>query len=76
MACSVFREQQTEIMQDGGRCANGGDPFFFTGLFQQDVKQGPAPKEGPDLSKPYFVDFGKNGKKPIIAPNTWGRLRP
>lgn len=38
-------------------------------IHQQNVKQGPAPKEGPDMSKPYFADLSK-GMAP--AKDLWG----
>jgi formylglycine-generating enzyme len=41
---------------------------------QQDVKQAPAPKDGPDPNKPYFLDFTAAGKNPTIPPNTWGPI--
>ncbi len=37
-----------------------------------DVKQGPAPKEGPDPAKPYFTDFARG--KPTIPKDTWGPI--
>jgi hypothetical protein len=41
---------------------------------QRNVKQTPAPKDGPDPTKPYFVDFNKAGKAAAIPPNTWGPI--
>jgi len=40
-------------------------------LHQQKVKQGPPPKDGPDLSKPYFADLSK-GMPP--AKDLWGPI--
>jgi sulfatase modifying factor 1 len=39
-----------------------------------EVRQEPAPKEGPDPSKPYFVDFAKEKKNPTIPKETWGPI--
>jgi formylglycine-generating enzyme required for sulfatase activity len=41
---------------------------------QQDVKQTAAPAEGPDPAKPYFVDFGKEGKAPVVPKDTFGPI--
>lgn len=49
-------------------------PAVGPAVFQQNVKQEDAPKEGPDPATPYFVDFGKLKKKPTIPPNTWGPI--
>jgi sulfatase modifying factor 1 len=43
-------------------------------LHQQDVKQQPAPTEGPDPSKPYFFDFAKVGKEPPVPGDQWGPI--
>jgi formylglycine-generating enzyme len=40
--------------------------------YQKDVKQTPAPIEGPDAAKPYFVNWTKDGKNPTIRPDTYG----
>ncbi len=42
--------------------------------YQQNVRQGPAPKEGPDPKKPYFIDFTRAGKNPTIPKDTWGPI--
>jgi formylglycine-generating enzyme required for sulfatase activity len=39
---------------------------------QRDIKQAPAPRQGPDPGKPYFVDFTRAKKNPTIPPDTWG----
>jgi sulfatase modifying factor 1 len=49
-------------------------PAQGPGLFQKEVRQGKAPLEGPDPAKPYFIDFGKEGRKPTIPANTWGPI--
>jgi formylglycine-generating enzyme required for sulfatase activity len=51
-------------------------PVAAPPLHQQNVKQGLAPKDGPgpDPAKPYFVDFRKDGKLPVVAPNSWGPI--
>ena len=40
--------------------------------YQKDVKQSPAPAEGPDPTKPYFVNWSKDGKNPTILPDSFG----
>jgi formylglycine-generating enzyme required for sulfatase activity len=42
--------------------------------YQKDVKQTAAPLEGPDATKPYFVDFVKAGKNPAMAKDAWGPI--
>jgi formylglycine-generating enzyme required for sulfatase activity len=42
--------------------------------YQKDVRQGPAPRKGPDPRKPYFVDFGRTRKGPTIPRDTWGPI--
>jgi formylglycine-generating enzyme required for sulfatase activity len=42
--------------------------------YQKDVKQTPAPKEGPDPKKPYLVDFVKAGKNPTMPADAWGPI--
>ena len=42
--------------------------------YQKDVKQTPAPKEGPDANKSYFINYVKDGKNPTIAKETWGPI--
>ena len=39
-----------------------------------EVAQTPAPKEGPDPSKPCFVDFGKEKKNHTIPKDSWGPI--
>jgi formylglycine-generating enzyme required for sulfatase activity len=46
-------------------------PIAEPPLHQQNVKQGPAPKDGPDASKPYFADLSK-GLAP--AKDLWGPI--
>jgi len=38
------------------------------------VKQDPAPKDGPDPSKPFFVDYAKDKKNPTIPKESWGPI--
>jgi hypothetical protein len=40
--------------------------------YQKDVKQTPAPIEGPDPTRPYFVNWSKDGKNPTILPDSYG----
>jgi formylglycine-generating enzyme required for sulfatase activity len=42
--------------------------------YQKDVKQGAAPKDGPDPAKPYFVDFVKAGANPAVPKDAWGPI--
>jgi sulfatase modifying factor 1 len=42
--------------------------------YQKNVKQGIAPKEGPDAKKPYFVNYVKEEKNPTIAKDSWGPI--
>jgi hypothetical protein len=42
--------------------------------WQKDVKQAPAPKDGPDPKKPYFIDYPKLGKNTSIPKDTWGPI--
>src|SRR5262249_31036035 len=39
---------------------------------QKDVQQTAAAKDGPDATKPYFVDFVKAGKNPAMPKDAWG----
>jgi formylglycine-generating enzyme required for sulfatase activity len=41
---------------------------------QQDVKQTPPPKNGPDPAKPFFIDFKKVGKGPTMPSDSWGPI--
>ena len=41
-------------------------------LFQKDVKQAPAPTDGPDPAKPYYVNWTADGKNPSIAADAFG----
>jgi formylglycine-generating enzyme required for sulfatase activity len=43
-------------------------------LNQRNVKQTPAPREGPDPAKPYFVDFAKTGTSVALPENQWGPI--
>jgi formylglycine-generating enzyme required for sulfatase activity len=43
-------------------------------LHQKDVKQTAAPKDGPDPTKPYFLDFTAAGKNPSIPKDSWGPI--
>ena len=43
-------------------------------LYQKEVKQTPAPKEGPDPAKPFFIDYKKEGKGPVMAKDSWGPI--
>jgi formylglycine-generating enzyme required for sulfatase activity len=47
-------------------------PVAEAPLHQRDVRQGAAPKDGPD--QPFFVDYAIGKKNPSIAPNTWGPI--
>jgi sulfatase modifying factor 1 len=40
--------------------------------YQKDVKQTPAPTDGPDPAKPYFVNWTANGKNPTIPADSFG----
>ena len=40
--------------------------------YQKDVKQTPAPTEGPDPAKPYYFNFAAEKKNPLIADNAYG----
>jgi formylglycine-generating enzyme required for sulfatase activity len=40
--------------------------------YQKDVKQSAAPGEGPDPTKPYYVNWSKDGKNPTIAADAFG----
>lgn len=40
--------------------------------FQKDVKQTSAPTDGPDPSKPYYVNFTADKKNPTIASDAFG----
>jgi sulfatase modifying factor 1 len=42
--------------------------------FQKEVRQEKATLEGPGASTPYFVDFGKEGRKPKMPADTWGPI--
>jgi formylglycine-generating enzyme required for sulfatase activity len=42
--------------------------------YQKNVKQGPAPKDGPDPTKPFFVSYPKEKKNPTIPKDTWGPI--
>jgi formylglycine-generating enzyme len=42
--------------------------------YQKNVKQGLAPKDGPDAKKPYFVNYVKEEKNPTIAKDSWGPI--
>jgi hypothetical protein len=42
--------------------------------YQKDVKQTAAPTDGPDETKPYFVDLVKAGKNPSIPKDAWGPI--
>jgi len=41
---------------------------------QQEVRQAPAPLEGPDPAKPYFVSFAAQKTSPTIPKDTWGPI--
>jgi hypothetical protein len=43
-------------------------------LNQQNVKQSPAPKDGPDPARPYFVDFTKEKKLAEMPKDAWGPI--
>lgn len=43
-------------------------------LHEKDVKQTPAPTDGPDLSKPYFLNYTKSKTNPAIPADAWGPL--
>jgi len=42
--------------------------------FQRNVRQNKASVPVPDPSKPYFMDFGRERKKPTIPADTWGPI--
>jgi formylglycine-generating enzyme required for sulfatase activity len=41
---------------------------------QRDVKQTPAPKGGPDPTRPYFLDYTGAGKNPAMPKDAWGPI--
>jgi len=41
---------------------------------RRDVKQTPAPKEGPPSDEPYFVNFTEQKKAPRLPENQWGPI--
>lgn len=41
---------------------------------QQNVMQTPAPKEGPDPAKPFFMDYRKADAGPKMLENSWGPI--
>lgn len=43
-------------------------------LHQQNVAQTAAPNTGPDLSKPYFLDYRKEKKLPGVPKDSWGPI--
>ncbi|HUT36543.1 MAG TPA: SUMF1/EgtB/PvdO family nonheme iron enzyme [Planctomycetota bacterium] len=43
-------------------------------LHERDVQQTAAPREGPDPSKPYFVNFAAEKRNPTIPKDTWGPI--
>jgi sulfatase modifying factor 1 len=47
-------------------------PLASLPLNQRDVKQAPAPRDGPHSKIPYYNDF--RTKRPTIPPNTWGPI--
>ena len=40
--------------------------------YQKDVKQSPAPTEGPDPARPYYFNFTAQKKNPLIADDQFG----
>ncbi len=42
--------------------------------WQKNVKQAPAPMDGPDPKKPYFIGYPKEGKSATIPKETWGPI--
>jgi formylglycine-generating enzyme required for sulfatase activity len=42
--------------------------------YQKDVKQTTAPTDGPDPTKPYFVNWSKDRKNPTILPDSFGPI--
>lgn len=49
-------------------------PMAPVALHQKDVKQTPAPKDGPDPKKPYFVDYSKGKRNPTMPADSWGPI--
>lgn len=43
-------------------------------LFQQNVFQKPAPKEGPDPAKPYFMNYRAYDAEPKMLKDSWGPI--
>lgn len=41
---------------------------------QQNVMQSPAPKDGPDPAKPFFLDYRKADAGPKMRENSWGPI--
>ncbi len=41
---------------------------------QRNVRQGPAPRDGPDPKTPYFVNFTERKANPTIPKDTWGPI--
>jgi Neuraminidase (sialidase) len=42
--------------------------------YQKNVKQSPAPKEGPDPKKPYHVKYALDKNNPTIPKDSWGPI--
>lgn len=42
--------------------------------YQKDVRQQRAPMDGPDPTKPYYVNWSKEGKNPTILPDSFGPI--
>src|SRR5262245_43394743 len=43
-------------------------------LARTEVSPAPAPKDGHDPAKPYFVNFTRQGRQPTIPKDSWGPL--
>jgi len=37
-----------------------------------EVRQGPAPLDGPDPARPYFVNYAREKRNPAMPPDAWG----
>jgi len=49
-------------------------PVIAPALHQQNVKQAPAAKDGPDPARPYFADYTKAPKITTIPKDVWGPI--
>jgi len=47
---------------------------FVLAPYQRNVKQTPAPNDGPDLKMPHYVKYAIDGKNPTIPKESWGPI--